>query len=95
MTFREKLVQFRRLQILRFLSEAPGYETSQDVLYQALEDVSAADVRDDLLFMEARSLVQARDLAGIRMAKVTQRGVDVARGVELADGVARPGPGGT
>lgn len=97
LTFRERVAASRRLAILRLLAEAPTYEASQTLLYQALDDqaLGASDdqVHDDLLRLAELELVATTDVAGVILAKITKRGIDVAQGRARAAGVARPRPG--
>lgn len=96
-TYRERINQARRLEILRLLAEAPEYEAGQQLLHLALPDrglsASADQVKQDLAWLDEAELVTAQDLEGTALARITQRGLDVAAGRTTVPGVQRPGPG--
>ncbi len=87
----------RRRVLLGLLAEAPTYESSQYVLYHALEgthlETSSSAIALELAWLAERGLATLDQLAGATVARVTQRGLDVAKGLILIDGVARPDPG--
>ena len=91
-TLHSRIAEDRRLRLLTLLMDAPGYESSQQVLHQTLA-TSASTVQDDVIRLRELGLVTTRDLAGIMMCKITLRGTDVAKGLAEAAGVARPLPG--
>jgi hypothetical protein len=95
--FSEILARRRRLDLLRLLSQAPGYSSSEAVLYQALSvgptPASAAQVGADLLLLAEVGLVELETLVDMQMARITQHGLDVAAGRAQAPGVSRPRPG--
>ena len=95
--FAELLDADRRLVILRSLHEDPGYDLNEYVLQSVLEalghTVSMDRVRSDLAWLEEQGLVSVRDVAGVKVAKLTARGSDVATGRAVVPGVKRPAPG--
>ena len=86
----------RRLVILRTMAEDPAYGVNEYVLRRVLEtmkhSVSADLLRTDLLWLEEQGLVGTEDVAGTMVARLTARGLDVARGVTVVPGVQRPMP---
>ena len=96
MNFVEALQQDRRLAILRFLSEAPGYSANESLLADALRGIGHNPPRDqirtDLAWLGEQGLIELEEIADIRIAKVRERGVDVAAGRATVPGVKRPSP---
>jgi len=88
--------QDRRLVILRTMAEDPAYGVNEYVLRRVLDTmkhtVSADLLRTDLRWLEEQGLVGIEDLAGTMVARLTARGLDVARGVVVVPGVQRPMP---
>jgi hypothetical protein len=96
-TFNELRRETRRLEILRLLAEAPEYEAGQHLLYAALPGrglASSADqVAADLAWLGEQGLADVSEVGGLRLARITTRGLDVAAGRAVVPGVARPQPG--
>lgn len=93
----EKLFQEdRRLVILRILAEAPGYEANESILHAALDNVGHAISRDvvraEMAWLGEIGLLKIEDIGGIRLARITSRGSDVAAGRAQCPGVKRPAP---
>ena len=86
----------RRLVILKLLDKAPGYRSSDYVLQSALpgvgHDASIDMIRTDLAWLQEQGLLNVEMAGPVQIAKLTQRGVDVANGRALVPGVKRPGP---
>ena len=86
-----------RLDVLRLLAELAGYEANHRTIAAALSARGhhrAADAQADTLqWLAARGLIETRDEAGYIIARLTERGGDVAAGRETVPGVARPVPG--
>lgn len=95
-SFADRLREARRLAILQLLAEAPGYETSAQVLYAALPGLgvaaSADQVGTDLAWLAEQGLVSVTHIDTVRMARITPAGVDVTLARSHVPGVARPGP---
>jgi hypothetical protein len=91
-----------RLELLLILKEAGGYEANTSVLQSALGmigyQVSRQVVRDQILWLAEQGLVSHEVLAAealsIDVATLTERGLDVAAGREIVEGVQRPAPRG-
>lgn len=90
------LTEDQRLVILRSLAEA-GYDANESILDDCLalygHHISRDLVRNHLNWLEEQGLVQIERLQdGFMVAKITQRGLDVANGETIVDGVKRPRP---
>lgn len=96
-SFAEHRREARRLAVLKVLAQMPAYEAGQHLIYQALpaEGVpsSADEVAADLDWLAEVGLVSVQRIDAVRLARITQRGLDVAAGRAHATGVARPMPG--
>jgi Fe2+ or Zn2+ uptake regulation protein len=98
MSFADVLAGDQRLLILQLLEQDADYSHNQRVLHAGLDAmghaVSMDAMRAQLRWLEEVGLVKVSEMEGIGMiVRITQRGVDVARGRSKVDGVARPGPG--
>lgn len=98
MSFADVLSSDQRLLILQLLEQDAAYSHNQRVLCAGLEAmghaVSTDVVRAHVRWLEELGLVKVSEMDGIGMiVRITQRGVDVAKGRGKVDGVARPGPG--
>lgn len=95
-TFADRLTEDRRLVLLRILSELPGYRSNSSVLTNLLDGfghtVSKDYVKTQLHWLAEQELVSVHDLDGLKLATLTERGHDVARGLAEVPGVARRGP---
>ena len=87
-----------RLAVLQILAEDAGYSANEGMLSAALKwighGISRDRLRTELAWLAEQDLVRVEDVCGLRVARLTQRGEDVARGRAQVPGVARPGPGG-
>ena len=86
-----------RLVMLRSIDEdgdSLNESMLQDVLRMYGHTVSRDRVRTEMRWLEEQRLVVIEDVAGILVARLTGRGVDVATGVSHIDGIKRPRPKG-
>lgn len=94
MDFSEFLRRDVRLVILRLLAEMPAYSANSSVLTMALERfghaVSRDFVRSELTWLKEQGLVTIDDLETVLVARLTERGQDVAAARVMVPGVARP-----
>lgn len=94
-TFFGRLQEDRRLVILRVLAEQNDYVANSSVLVHALNhfghSVSRDWMRTQLHWLAEQSLVVTDDIGPVLVAKLTERGHDVARGHVLTPGISRPG----
>ena len=97
MSFTEHLAEDRRLCLLRVLAEAPGYSANESILHQMIEGfghaVSRDVVRGDLAWLAEQELIGTREIEDITIARITNRGLDAARGRTQVPGVKKPSPG--
>lgn len=93
--FSDFLRQDQRLVMLRLLAELPGYTSNSSVLVQLLEQFGHVMTRDqvktELAWLAEQGLVATDDAGSVLMAKLTERGADVAAGRARQPGVKRPG----
>lgn len=86
-----------RLDVLRLLEGTGGYEANHRTIAAALRTRGhhqPADAQADALhWLAGRGLLGTREEAGFVVARLTDRGADVAAGRETVPGVARPMPG--
>lgn len=98
MSLAEIQAEHRRLSILRLLTDAPGYAANESILDQALDGVglpaSRDQVRADLAWLAEQGLATTEAVGELTVARVTLRGIDVARGDAVVPGVKRPSPRG-
>ncbi|HEJ2039549.1 TPA: ArsR family transcriptional regulator [Pseudomonas aeruginosa] len=91
------LSEDRRLVILRILAEMPTYRANSSVLHTVLQEwghePSRDQVKTELRWLEEQQLVALDDVGdgAVLLAKLTERGADVAAGRARVDGVKRPG----
>ena len=90
------LAEDRRLVVLRTLAEDSDYSVNSSILQVALErfghNVGRATVHAIIGWLEEKALVTVDRVESVQVAKLTQRGLDVAKGREIEPGVKRPGP---
>lgn len=95
--FEQVVTENRRLEILGILKEDPGYETNAGIIQGSLGwlglQTSMDRVRTDLAWLKEQGLVTLSEVGGVQLAKITQQGLDCARGLSRIPGVARPAPG--
>lgn len=96
MGLKEMLQADRRLVILRSLSESPGYSSNDSNIDDSLDmlghKVSRDVVKNELNWLDEQGLIELSVVLGVKVAKLTQRGLDVAEGQAVVDGVKRPRP---
>ena len=93
---REIIIKDQRLVILRSLVDA-WYDANESILDDCLSlyghNISRDLVRNHLNWLEEQGLVQIERLQnGFMIAKITQRGLDVANGEAVVEGVKKPLP---
>lgn len=97
MTYQQLVEANRRLVILRLLSEAQGFDLNNSILQGALAEVSHCISQEllhaELMWLEERGLLTVREVANVLVAKLTQRGEDVAKGRTIVPGIERPALG--
>lgn len=97
MNFSELKTADMRLAMLRSIAD-DGYSLNESMLQAVLEmyghSVTRDRVRTEMRWLEEQGLVENEDVAGILVAALTGRGVDVATGRARIDGIKRPRPKG-
>lgn len=96
MSLKQLLQQDRRLVMLRILKESAGYTANESILDAGLDayghKVSRDIVNNELAWLAEMDLITLDNLADTNIAKITQRGIDVAEGQANVQGVKRPKP---
>jgi len=94
-TFAERLIEDRRLVILRVLHEQIGYRANSSVLTAALNhfghSMSRDQVKTELHWLAEQRLLVVDDIGPVIVATLAERGQDVANGRAIVPGVSRPG----
>jgi repressor of nif and glnA expression len=100
MNFADRVREEARLQALVCLADAAEYTAADVLLHAALRDegmaLSVASLRVELAWLDEQGLVVTQrpgGALGVTLATLTDRGLDVALGLEMVPGVARPRPG--
>ncbi|PPD36787.1 MAG: hypothetical protein CTY18_03095 [Methylomonas sp.] len=86
----------RKLALLQLLQQDPDYSINDTLLQQLLaaqgHGVSIAVVRADMAWLEQLSLLSISYLPGCYVAVLRSEGLDVASGISVVPGIARPRP---
>lgn len=97
MSFNEFLREDQRLVILQVLEQDSDYSHNEQVIKRMLKalghNMSSDQVRTQLHWLKEQDMVSLTETAGITVARLTERGQDVAKGSTIAPGIARPRPG--
>ncbi len=87
----------RRLVTLRVLADSAGYSTNEHMLRSMVtalgHQVGTERVRADLSDLSEMGLVTTHLVAGVTIATLTAKGLDVSLGAVQVPGVKRPLPG--
>lgn len=87
----------RRLVTLKLLAESAGYCSNEHLLRTLLGSlghaVGAERLRADLVDLQEMGLITSDGVAGVTLATLTEKGLDVANGAVTVPGVKRPMPG--
>ena len=94
--FAAHMAEDRRLVILRILLESAAYTANEytvlDMVGRFGHVISSDRLQADLDWLQEQGLAHSDDVAGVRIAKLTARGADVATGRTVVTGVKRPRP---
>ena len=86
----------RRLELLRYLAQAPAYEAGGQVLRLHCRQIgvpsSESQIDAALAWLEEQGLLQLRRIGEDVVARVTRRGREAADGIVTVPGVMRPDP---
>lgn len=92
--FQRRMIEDRRLVILRYLDEEDDGRMSASLMVDALEIMShrvpRATVLEDAGYLEGLGLLRVEYVGSVPMLRITGRGTEVAQGRESAPGVKRP-----
>ena len=97
LSFNQLKTEDMRLVMLRSIvddGDSLNESMLQDVLGLYGHNVSRDRVRTEMRWLEEQNLVTITDVAGILVARLTGRGMDIASGKATIDGVKRPRPKG-
>ena len=96
MSYSQHLAKDRRLVILRVLANSPGYSANEYSIEAVLEDmghvISNDLLRGEIAWLVEQQLITTSQVGGVTIAKITQRGLDIARGKATHPDVQRPVP---
>lgn len=94
--YKDLVAQDRRLVLLQALAQSPDYALRETVLVRLLAGerlaIGTDDLRTELRWLADRGLVDIEYHDDVQAARITMRGIDVANGHTLVDGIARPRP---
>ena len=94
--YKDLVAQDRRLVLLQALAQSPDYALRETVLVRLLAGerlaIGVYDLRTEMRWLADRGLVDIEFHDEVQAARITLRGVDVAHGHTLVDGIARPRP---
>ncbi len=87
----------QRLIILQVMAGDADYALNNGILQRVLAEfghgVSLEKTDQEINWLAAQGLVTVEDMGmGLRVAKLTRRGLDLVKGYEVVQGVERPGP---
>lgn len=95
-SFERHLSEDRRLVVLRLLAASMGYAANAYTIEAVLGDmghnVSSDLVAGELAWLAEQALLTTSQVGGVTIAKISARGLDVARGKAVVPGVKRPQP---
>ncbi len=90
------LRRHRALAVLRFLDRSPEYRTNEEVLMDWLRHIaltcSRENLRDVASFLEKEGYLRSKNVDGLLVLTLSERGAEIADGRETVEGVERPGP---
>ncbi|MFN3883259.1 MAG: hypothetical protein ACK4Q4_00695 [Rhodocyclaceae bacterium] len=96
MSLEKTMSEHRRLTILRVLEKAPGYSANCSIIKDSVVgfgiNSSRDQVRNEMRWLAEQGLLQLEDLGIVMVGKLTDDGLEVARGNLVREGVKRPSP---
>lgn len=97
MKFADLVTSDIRLGILQVLAQDAGYACNEAILQSALnllraDNVSRDKVRTEMDWLSEQGLITVEAVMDVKLAKLTNRGLDVAKGCSVVTGVRRPDP---
>jgi len=95
MSFKQKETEHQRRMILTVLASDAGYAHNEVVLIEALEmaghTLSSDKLKTELYWLKEQGLIDITLVMDLIIAKLTQRGLDAAKGASQIPGIARKG----
>lgn len=95
MSYAQYLKEDQRLVMLRTLNEMPSYTANSSVLHGLLvrygHNPSRDQVKTELRWLEEQGLVTIDDISEVLIARITERGQDVATARAVVPGIKKPG----
>ena len=95
MSLQQVFTEDQRRLILEMLAEDSDYANNENTIKTALKyvghNISSDKLATELHWLQEQELVDLNEVAGMAVAKLTQRGLDVANGASSMPGVARKG----
>lgn len=92
-TFAQAESEDQRRFILEMLEQDADYSHNENILGRALESVGHTVSSDKLLtelhWLQEQGLVDLNEVMSLTIAKLTKRGLDVAKGATQVPGIAR------
>lgn len=94
--FAAHMAEDRRLSILLILAQSASYTANHFMVKTLLESfghmVSTDVLLSDLAWLQEQQLITVNETAGVQLAKLTERGLDVSTARTTVPGVKRPQP---
>ncbi len=96
MSYRDLVIADLRLVILRLLADDQDYQANSSILQMAVESfghgVSRDQLHTELAWLQEQGLISVDEIASVKVARLSGRGLDVAEGRANVPGVKRPRP---
>ncbi len=96
MSFPDDLAKHRRITILRFLMDSPSYTSNSSILTDTCNGLgvatSRAQMHGEIAWLEENSFVTSEGEQGFQVVKITDRGLDIAKGISFHPDIKRPRP---
>lgn len=93
--FADYMREDQRLVMLRVLNDMPSYTANSSVLHGLLQryghNPSRDQVKTELRWLEEQALVTIEEVSDLLIARITERGADVATARTVVPGVKKPG----
>lgn len=94
--YTKMIAEDRRLVLLQALAESADYALRETVLVRLLAGerlaIGTDALRTELRWLADRGLIDIEYHDDVQAARITVRGLDVANGHTLVEGIARPRP---
>lgn len=98
MNYAQIVTQDIRRKVLEILEQDPDFSHNEGIIQQALgfvgHQISGDKLRTELAWLNEQGLISTQDVSGVVIAKLTQRGEDIALNRGNVPGVARGRPHG-